>query len=195
MLLVAAVAVLAALVCWLVGHQLGPADFVQRLAAAQPGDQVPIELTLRARASLLTWPFLAIVPVLLGSSLGPDDEEPKPLFKRRRRRPSQCSGSRRTASSADSLRHPVEVDIVVHQGRSVAHGDRGDDAVDLGSDGVATLLHRPIDLGGQVEVILGDVRRHKAVVDPHDPAPTEVLRVDHQFHPYRGAAKHLGGRL
>jgi hypothetical protein len=83
--LVAGVSVLAALVCWSVGHQLGPTDFVQRLAAARPGDEVPIELTLRARASLLTWPFLAIIPVLLGSSLGPDDEEPKPLFRRRAR--------------------------------------------------------------------------------------------------------------
>jgi hypothetical protein len=84
-LLVAAVATIAALVCWLVGHQLGPSDFVQRLAAARPGDEVPIELTLRAPASLLAWPFLAIIPVLLGSALGSDDEEPKPLFKRRER--------------------------------------------------------------------------------------------------------------
>jgi hypothetical protein len=84
-LLVAAVATAAALVCWLVGHQLGPTDFVPRLAAARPGEEVPIELTLRARASLLTWPFFAVIPVLLGSSLGPDDEEPKPLFKRRER--------------------------------------------------------------------------------------------------------------
>ena len=84
-LLVAAVSVLAALVCWFVGHQLGPTDFVQRLAAARPGDQVPIELTLRTPASLLAWPFLAIIPVLLGSSLGSDDEEPKPLFRRRAR--------------------------------------------------------------------------------------------------------------
>ena len=84
-LLVAAVATIAALVCWLVGHQLGPTDFVPRLAAARPGDEVPIELTLRARASLLTWPFLAIIPVLLGSSLGPDDEEPRRAFKRRER--------------------------------------------------------------------------------------------------------------
>ena len=83
--LVAAVALVAALVCWLVGHQLGPSDFVQRLAAARPGDEVPIELTLRARASLLVWPFLAVIPVLLASSLGPDDEEPKPLFHRRER--------------------------------------------------------------------------------------------------------------
>jgi hypothetical protein len=84
-LLVAAVATAAALVCWMVGHQLGPTDFVPRLAAARPGEEVPIELTLRARASLLTWPFFAVIPVLLGSSLGPDDEEPKPLFKRRER--------------------------------------------------------------------------------------------------------------
>jgi hypothetical protein len=83
-LLVAGVAVAAGLVCWFVGHQLGPDDFVARLAAAKPGDVVPIELTLRARASLSTWPFFAVVPVLLGSSLGRDDEEPKPLFRRRR---------------------------------------------------------------------------------------------------------------
>ena len=83
-LLVGAVAVLSGLVCWFVGHRLGPGDFVGRLAAAHPGDLVPIELTLRARASLLTWPFFAIIPVLLGSSLGRDDEEPQPLFRRAR---------------------------------------------------------------------------------------------------------------
>lgn len=82
-LLVGVVAVIAALVCWFVGHRLGPDDFVARLAAAKPGDVVPIELTLRARASLLTWPFCAVVPVLLGSSLGRDDEEPTPLFRRK----------------------------------------------------------------------------------------------------------------
>lgn len=83
-LLVGVVALVAALVCWFVGHRLGPDDFVLRLAAAKPGDAVPIELTLRARASLLTWPFLAVVPVLLGSSLGRDDEEPRPLIRRKR---------------------------------------------------------------------------------------------------------------
>ena len=88
-LLVGLVAVLAGLLCWFVGHRLGPGDFVARLAAAQPGDLVPIELTLRARASLLTWPFFAVVPVLLGSSLGRDEEEPRPL--RRRRRPANSA--------------------------------------------------------------------------------------------------------
>lgn len=71
-------ALLAGLLCWLVGYRLGPGEFNPRLAAAQPGDVVPIELTLRARASLLTWPFFAVIPVLLGSSLGRDAEEPRP---------------------------------------------------------------------------------------------------------------------
>jgi hypothetical protein len=75
-------AVAAGLVCWFVGYHLGPGDFTKRLAAAKPGDIVPIELTLRTRAALLTWPFFAVVPVLLGSSLGRDDEEPRPIFRR-----------------------------------------------------------------------------------------------------------------
>jgi hypothetical protein len=78
-------AIASALTCWLVGYRLGPGDFSARLAAAQPGELVPIPLTLRARASLLGWPFFAIIPVLLGSSLGRDDEEPRPLLRRRAR--------------------------------------------------------------------------------------------------------------
>jgi hypothetical protein len=84
-LVVLGCAVASALTCWLVGYHLGPGEFSARLAAAQPGELVPIPLTLRARASLLTWPFFAIIPVLLGSSLGRDDEEPRPLLRRRAR--------------------------------------------------------------------------------------------------------------
>lgn len=76
-------AVAASLVCWLVGHLLGPDDFAERLTDAPPGAFVPIQLTLRTKASLLVWPFAAIVPVLLGSSLGRDDEEPRALFSGR----------------------------------------------------------------------------------------------------------------
>lgn len=83
-LVVLVCATVSALVCWLVGYRLGPGDFSARLAAAQPGDLVPIPLTLRARASLLTWPFFATLPVLLGSSLGRDEEEPRPILRRRR---------------------------------------------------------------------------------------------------------------
>jgi hypothetical protein len=82
-LVVLGCAVASALMCWLVGYHLGPGEFSARLAAAQPGELVPIPLTLRARASLLTWPFFAIIPVLLGSSLGRDEEEPRPLLRRR----------------------------------------------------------------------------------------------------------------
>lgn len=77
-LIVAGTAVGAALLCWFVGYHLGPGSFNQRLADARPGDVVLIQLTLRAKAALLVWPFAATVPVLLGSSLGRDDEEPRP---------------------------------------------------------------------------------------------------------------------
>lgn len=86
-LLVTLVAFAAGLVCWLVGYRLGPGEFNPRLTDAGPGDLVPIELTLRARASLLSWPFVAVVPVLLGSSLGHDGEEPE-----RSRRPDPRAG-------------------------------------------------------------------------------------------------------
>ena len=76
-------AVLAAVACWAVGHQLGPGPFEPRLAAARPGEFVPIDLTLRAKASLVVWPLAAVIPILIGSSLGRDDEEPSPLFSRR----------------------------------------------------------------------------------------------------------------
>jgi hypothetical protein len=76
-------AIAAELVCWLVGYRLGPGEFAPRLAAAHAGQLVPIELTLRAKASLLTWPFFAVAPVLVGASLGRDDEDPRPLFRRR----------------------------------------------------------------------------------------------------------------
>lgn len=66
----------AALLCWAVGYALGPGPFVPRLAAAQPGTTVPIELTVRSGVALLVWPLAAIVPVLLASSLGGDDETP-----------------------------------------------------------------------------------------------------------------------
>jgi hypothetical protein len=64
----------AGLVCWAVGYLLGPGAFAARLAAARPGDLVPVELTVRARSALLVWPLLAVVPVLLGTSLGRDPD-------------------------------------------------------------------------------------------------------------------------
>jgi hypothetical protein len=73
-LLTASVGAAAALLCWAVGYQIEPGSFEVRLAAAQPGDLVRIGLTVRAKAALLVWPLFAVVPVLLGSSLGRDPE-------------------------------------------------------------------------------------------------------------------------
>jgi hypothetical protein len=74
--LAALAATVAALTCWAVGYQLGPGPFAARLADARAGAVVPIELTLRARTSLLLWPFAATVPVLFAAALGPEREAP-----------------------------------------------------------------------------------------------------------------------
>lgn len=75
-------AVCAALICWWVGQQLGPGPFEARLAAAKPGDIVPIELKLRAKAALAVWAFGAVAPILVRSSLGKDAEDPTPIGRR-----------------------------------------------------------------------------------------------------------------
>lgn len=72
--LVAVLGAAAAALCWTVGYRIEPGSFAVRLAAAQPGDVVPIDLTVRARAALAVWPLFAVIPVLLGSSLGRDPE-------------------------------------------------------------------------------------------------------------------------
>jgi hypothetical protein len=72
--LVAVLGAAAGLLCWAVGDRIDPGSFAVRLAAAKPGDVVPIDLTVRARATLLVWPLFAVIPMLLGSSLGRDPE-------------------------------------------------------------------------------------------------------------------------
>lgn len=62
----------AGLVCWGVGQLLGPGPFDQRLAAARPGDVVPISLQLHAPSALAVWAFAAVAPTLFASSLGPE---------------------------------------------------------------------------------------------------------------------------
>jgi hypothetical protein len=73
----------AGLVCFVAGGIIGPHDFETRLAAAVPGDQVPVDLTLRTPIAFLAWPFGGIIPVLLASSLSRDPEEPRPILPRR----------------------------------------------------------------------------------------------------------------
>lgn len=77
---------LAGVVCWQVGQVLGPGPEAERLAAALPGAVVPAALQLRSLSALAVWGFAAVTPVLLVSSLGPDEED---VSSRRRRRAAQ----------------------------------------------------------------------------------------------------------
>lgn len=87
-LIAGAVSLVAGLVCWQVGQLLGPGPFDERLAAAKPGDVVPIALELHATSAIALWPFVAVGAVLLFSSLGPDPDAP-PRIPRRSRRAGQ----------------------------------------------------------------------------------------------------------
>lgn len=68
-LLTPAGGVLAGAMCWLVGWAIGPRNFDQRVAAAQPGDLVSVDFTLRSPVALLVWAIAALLPVFLYSAL------------------------------------------------------------------------------------------------------------------------------
>ncbi len=87
-LLAVGAGLVAGLVCWQVGQLLGPGSFAERLTSAQPGDMVPIPLELRSFSALAVWGFAAITPVLLASSLGPDDEDGPPRWRRHAEEPA-----------------------------------------------------------------------------------------------------------
>lgn len=85
-------ATLAGLLCWWVGTSLDPDDFASRIATAHPGDDVPVDFRLRSLPALLVWPFFATIPVLLGSSLGRDEDDP----------------AQRTAPQGERPQRPIE---------------------------------------------------------------------------------------
>lgn len=64
----------AALACWLLGTVIGPMNFTSRVAAAQPGDRVPIDFALRSTSAIVVWPFAALAPVLFGAAFSRDDQ-------------------------------------------------------------------------------------------------------------------------
>lgn len=75
----------SALACWGFATLIGPGPINQRIAGAGVGDQIPIEFTLHAYATLAVWPFFALLPILLASALMPDPEDlPDPAEPRRR---------------------------------------------------------------------------------------------------------------
>ncbi|WP_051215633.1 hypothetical protein [Granulicoccus phenolivorans] len=67
---------LMALTAWQFGWLIGPGNFADRLAQAQPGATLPIELTLRAESALLAWPLFASMMVMLCASVSRDPELP-----------------------------------------------------------------------------------------------------------------------
>lgn len=64
-------ALLVGWLCWQFGHLLGPRDFVDRIAVANPGDRVPMDLELHSAVLLLVWPMVANVPVVVLSAWNP----------------------------------------------------------------------------------------------------------------------------
>ncbi|PZQ38852.1 MAG: hypothetical protein DI570_31210, partial [Phenylobacterium zucineum] len=83
-LLAVGAGLLAAVVCWQIGELLGPGAEADRIAAADPGGVVPAALRLRSLSALAVWGFAAVTPVLLISSLGPDEEDPGTRHRRDR---------------------------------------------------------------------------------------------------------------
>lgn len=63
------------LMCWWVGWLTGPGPMEPRLALAGPGQQLPIELTVRGSTAVLAWPFAALLVLMLISAVSPDPEE------------------------------------------------------------------------------------------------------------------------
>jgi len=87
------------------GKILGGVPFDERLAAAKPGDTVPIALALRSPSALAVWAFAAVTPILLGSALGPDEEAaPRQPRRRRRQVPSKQAEQREVVDDLGVVR-------------------------------------------------------------------------------------------
>ncbi|MHA6524937.1 hypothetical protein [Tessaracoccus sp. G1721] len=67
-----------ALTAWQVGLLVGESGFVDRLAGAQAGDVVRVDLMLRALSALLVAPFAAITPIMLMAAFWPEPRVERP---------------------------------------------------------------------------------------------------------------------
>ena len=73
--LIAALGGLAAgMIATVVAHFVGPGPLDARIAAASPGDLVPIEFALHTRVVYAVWVAFATVPVMAGAMLAKDDD-------------------------------------------------------------------------------------------------------------------------
>lgn len=91
-----ATALVSATVCWAVGTLMGPHDFSDRVAAASPGDVVPVDFRLHTWTSLLVWVLGALIVTLILAVI-------------------HTVGDQRSASTGQSDSHEVEQG---HRGRS-----------------------------------------------------------------------------
>ncbi|MGO4955872.1 hypothetical protein ACTQ49_01130 [Luteococcus sp. Sow4_B9] len=93
---VVVIAILASLssafLCWWVGLLLGPRDFATRIAEAKAGQSVPVDFDLHAHVAVLVWPFSAVIPLLLLSSLTAEEQARHRHRGRPGRRAPQPSG-------------------------------------------------------------------------------------------------------
>lgn len=62
----------AAVVTWRFGLLIDGSGFASRLASANPGDLVQVDLELRALAALVSGPFFAVLPVMIASAFLPE---------------------------------------------------------------------------------------------------------------------------
>ena len=101
-----ATALVSATVCWAVGTLMGPHDFSDRVAAASPGDEVPVDFRLHTWTSLLVWVLGALIVTLILAVI-------------------HTVGDQRSASTGQSDPHEVEQG---HRGRSdEGSGQQGSD--------------------------------------------------------------------
>ncbi len=80
----------AGTVCWLIGLMQGPRNFAARVAAAVPGEEVPVDFALHTPSAIFVWALGAIIPVMLYANLS---REPGPPIPRSRPRKISEAGA------------------------------------------------------------------------------------------------------
>jgi hypothetical protein len=92
--LAGAAGLLAAFICRTVGHWMGPGDFDQRLANAQPSGSalIRVELTSHTPVYLAVWAAMALLPVVIAASLAPTVADHRGWERLDRPRPKQREG-------------------------------------------------------------------------------------------------------
>lgn len=69
----------AALMTWRLGIIIGVSGFADRIAVAQAGDLVQVDLELHSLSALLIGPFAAVTPIMLLAAFWPERPEGAPV--------------------------------------------------------------------------------------------------------------------